>query len=203
MKKMNNKGFSLVELIVVVLIMAIIAVALAPQVMKWVENSRKSTDCNNYDSIVSAVNVSIADEKVMKAIGFMKTDAKTNDFHIVWYDGDSVGKTGSVWTYLEAESIGNSTNKFTDVLDPATVEIKDIKNTDDLPKFINFKVQEILGQGWATNTKIKRTADYPDTEKAVDAYRIKITYKGVVERVNEPGQPDSTTAYKDSSAAHS
>ncbi|MCI5848904.1 MAG: type II secretion system GspH family protein, partial [Lachnoclostridium sp.] len=34
--KKNNKGFSLVELIVVVLIMAIIAVALAPQVMKWV-----------------------------------------------------------------------------------------------------------------------------------------------------------------------
>ena len=33
-KKRNNKGFSLVELIVVILIMAVIAVALAPQVMK-------------------------------------------------------------------------------------------------------------------------------------------------------------------------
>ncbi|MCR5205798.1 MAG: type II secretion system GspH family protein [Lachnospiraceae bacterium] len=68
MKKMNNKGFSLVELIVVVLIMAIIAVALAPQVMKWVENSRKSTDCNNYDSVVSAVNIALADEAVMAEV---------------------------------------------------------------------------------------------------------------------------------------
>lgn len=67
--KKNNKGFSLVELIVVVLIMAIIAVALAPQVMKWVENSRKSTDCNNYDSVVSAVNIALADETVMGNLG--------------------------------------------------------------------------------------------------------------------------------------
>ena len=65
MKKMNNKGFSLVELIVVVLIMAIIAVALAPQVMKWVENSRMSTDVQNYDSVVEAVNVALTDKTTL------------------------------------------------------------------------------------------------------------------------------------------
>ncbi len=69
MKKMNNKGFSLVELIVVVLIMAIIAVALAPQVMKWVENSRKSNDIENYNALIEAANVAGTDEKVIKAIG--------------------------------------------------------------------------------------------------------------------------------------
>ncbi len=65
MKKMNNKGFSLVELIVVVLIMAIIAVALAPQVMKWVENSRKSNDIENYNALVEAANVAGTNEKVL------------------------------------------------------------------------------------------------------------------------------------------
>lgn len=68
MKKMNNKGFSLVELIVVVLIMAIIAVALAPQVMKWVENSRKSTDIENYNALVEAANVAAADENVIALV---------------------------------------------------------------------------------------------------------------------------------------
>ncbi len=68
MKKMNNKGFSLVELIVVVLIMAIIAVALAPQVMKWVENSRVSTDCTNYESMVENLQLAIADKEVYKNI---------------------------------------------------------------------------------------------------------------------------------------
>ncbi len=67
-KKMNNKGFSLVELIVVVLIMAIIAVALAPQVMRWVENSRKSNDIESYNSLVTACNTASTDEEVVKAV---------------------------------------------------------------------------------------------------------------------------------------
>jgi len=59
--KKNNKGFSLVELIVVVLIMAIIAVSLAPQVMKWVENSRVSQDIQLKDSIASAFAIAATD----------------------------------------------------------------------------------------------------------------------------------------------
>lgn len=61
LNKKNNKGFSLVELIVVVLIMGIIAVALAPQVMKWVGKSKISTDKNNADSLKSAVQTALAD----------------------------------------------------------------------------------------------------------------------------------------------
>jgi prepilin-type N-terminal cleavage/methylation domain-containing protein len=60
----NNKGFSLVELIVVVLIMAIIAVALAPQVMKWVGSSRTNTDVQIYDSLVSDIQVALTKESV-------------------------------------------------------------------------------------------------------------------------------------------
>lgn len=67
-KKKNNKGFSLVELIVVILIMAIIAVALAPQVMKWVGESRKSTDENNKATIKSAVSAGVADYMSKKNI---------------------------------------------------------------------------------------------------------------------------------------
>ncbi|MDE6875337.1 MAG: type II secretion system GspH family protein [Lachnospiraceae bacterium] len=60
-KKRDNKGFSLVELIVVILIMAVIAVALAPQVMKWVGTSKENTDKNNIGQIESAVNAGVAD----------------------------------------------------------------------------------------------------------------------------------------------
>ena len=63
--KKNNKGFSLVELIVVVLIMAIIAVALAPQVMKWVGHSRTSTDAQTYDMLVENIQLALADEEVL------------------------------------------------------------------------------------------------------------------------------------------
>lgn len=61
MKRKNNKGFSLVELIVVVLIMGIIAVALAPQVMKWVGTARENSDSNTQKDIKSAVNIAVAD----------------------------------------------------------------------------------------------------------------------------------------------
>ena len=57
--KENNKGFSLVELIVVILIMAVLAVALAPQVMKWVGNARKARDWHNYEQMVSVVQEAI------------------------------------------------------------------------------------------------------------------------------------------------
>lgn len=61
LNKKNNKGFSLVELIVVVLIMGIIAVALAPQVMKWVGTARTNSDENTSKDIKSAVQVALAD----------------------------------------------------------------------------------------------------------------------------------------------
>ncbi len=56
-EKKNNKGFSLVELIVVILIMAVLAVAVAPQVMKWVNNARIASDASNVDAIVSAIQI--------------------------------------------------------------------------------------------------------------------------------------------------
>ena len=59
--KKNNKGFSLVELIVVILIMAIIAVALAPQVMKWVDRSKVNTDINNRANLKSSMDAAVAD----------------------------------------------------------------------------------------------------------------------------------------------
>jgi len=80
MKKMNNKGFSLVELIVVVLIMAIIAVALAPQVMKWVDNSRRSTDEDNYNEMIANAQVALTDKDAYAAV-YDAANASTVKYH--------------------------------------------------------------------------------------------------------------------------
>lgn len=60
-KKKNNKGFTLVELVVVVAILAILVGLLAPQYTKYVERSRKAADVANLDSLVKAVEVAVAD----------------------------------------------------------------------------------------------------------------------------------------------
>ncbi len=62
--KKNNKGFSLVELIIVIAIMAILSAALAPQLMKYIEKSRLSTDESTCKAIESCVNTALTNEGV-------------------------------------------------------------------------------------------------------------------------------------------
>ncbi len=62
--KKNNKGFSLVELIVVVLIMGILAVALTPQVMKWVDKSRIAADKDTLQAVKSAAALAYTSKDV-------------------------------------------------------------------------------------------------------------------------------------------
>ena len=64
MKKTNNKGFSLVELIVVIAIMAVLVVAIAPQFLKYVERARKSTDVQTIATVVTSIQTYSADPMV-------------------------------------------------------------------------------------------------------------------------------------------
>ncbi len=68
MKKMNNKGFSLVELIIVIAIMAILIVVLAPQYLRYVERSRNSTDMQNVTQLTEAIQIYAADPQATPAI---------------------------------------------------------------------------------------------------------------------------------------
>ena len=60
-KKKNNKGFSLVELVIVIAILAILVGILAPQYTKYVEKSRKAADASNMDEMVKVIKVYAAD----------------------------------------------------------------------------------------------------------------------------------------------
>lgn len=60
-KKMNNKGFSLVELIIVIAIMVVLGVVVALALTKYPEQARNATDVQNATSICTALQIYAVD----------------------------------------------------------------------------------------------------------------------------------------------
>lgn len=82
-KKRNNKGFSLVELIVVIAIMAILAVTLAPRLMHYVDKARAASDHDVANSVFNAARLTLADDSFSTAFAnnaskVFKSDTETD-----------------------------------------------------------------------------------------------------------------------------
>ena len=102
--KNDNKGFSLIELIVVIAIMAILVGVMAPNVLKYVESSRESADKQAADAVRTAVMTALVDPgiadgsypgavsgKNINASPF--TESTATDFSEIF--ADNLGKTPS------------------------------------------------------------------------------------------------------------
>ena len=119
--KKNNKGFSLVELIIVIAIMAILAGALAPALIKYINKSRRSADISNADTIRTAGQTAMSDEDAMVAIGTGVTGASVSDLKSSY---------GAFSTEISS-ILGNSTitSKYFDKGNEFTVDINVAGNT--------------------------------------------------------------------------
>lgn len=98
----RNKGFSLVELIIVIAIMAILAGALAPALIKYIAKSRRSTDVSNAQTIATAVANALSVEKAYD-------DATPGDYPVNT-DGTQLG-TSNAFTSEVTSQLGTSTFK--------------------------------------------------------------------------------------------
>lgn len=92
---MRNRGFSLIELIIVVAIMAILAGFLAPMLVRYINKSRLSTDINTGRELAMAINSVVADDTVKDnavehATPQLVEDMDGNDFKKAVYEMLSV-----------------------------------------------------------------------------------------------------------------
>ena len=66
--KGNSEGFSLIELIIAVAILAVLTGLLAPQFIKYVEKSREVRDVQAMDTVYSAVQVVLTSDDVYEEL---------------------------------------------------------------------------------------------------------------------------------------
>ncbi len=67
-KSLTNKGFSLVELIIVVAIMAVLIGVLAPQYLRYVEKSRLQKDNTSISEFANVLKMSASEEAVVSKL---------------------------------------------------------------------------------------------------------------------------------------
>ena len=78
----SDKGFSLVELIVVIAIMAVLVGILAPQFMRYIEKSRESADVQNFDLLKEAVSTYYADKEIHPVTWTVQQNGSTQNVTI-------------------------------------------------------------------------------------------------------------------------
>jgi type IV pilus assembly protein PilA len=119
--KTNNKGFSLVELIIVIAIMAILVAVLAPQYLKYVERSRYSRDVQTVDQLYTAVQAACAEP-----------DADIADQNIEFKTVGSEVK--AVWSKTDDDLYSTVKDSFGDIDPTPTLSSKEWGSTKTMPK---------------------------------------------------------------------
>lgn len=139
MKKTNNKGFSLIELIIVIAIMAVLVAIIAPNLTKYLGSSKSSADKKNLDEIQSTINTCITDYEMSNST--LIADGATTTITAKWGAG---GLT----------STGNTT--FDAIINSA-IDAKKCQSKEDTGKWAKAEITKnsttnsyVISMSWAS-----------------------------------------------------
>lgn len=109
MKKTNNKGFSLVELIIVIAIMAILAGAIAPALIKYIDKSRRSNDVSSCKTIKTAIETALGNESLYE---YLTTGGDFAYIYITPGGGLAASAEDNAATNIKIEGAYSGTDKI-------------------------------------------------------------------------------------------
>ena len=182
MKKTNNKGFSLVELIIVIAIMAILAGAIAPALIRYIDKSRKSNDVSSCKTIKTAVETALGNEDVY---AFLTNCGDTDDdFTLITFNPGEATSTATMSN--DAMTISGCTEPTTGV---SVADVGALALTE-----IGTNIGEKI-------PKLKYTKSNKDTGAAActakpEKFYAAITAKGTVYVMIGEGAPTETPSGK-------
>lgn len=140
--KNDNKGFSLIELIVVIAIMAILVGAMAPQVTKYIESARRATDVQGLGTLFTVIQTTMIEADTSDVI----TAPAANTYVItgasaVTLGNDSFatavrsGLTGNNYPELKSQALKNQPISVTiSNTGSITIEVSATSTTKDVTK---------------------------------------------------------------------
>jgi len=129
MKKMNNKGFSLVELIIVIAIMAILIAVLAPQYLRYVEKSRLQADNSAVGEVANAVKVAAANDRIASGISNGDKYTFKRAAEAPAFDGSGDAELNSELKAVVGENVAMKSNTYKGTCPTLTIEIDSATKT--------------------------------------------------------------------------
>lgn len=140
MNARNNKGFSLVELIVVIAIMAVLVGVVSVMFIRYIDRSRMSIDVQNVSNLCHVVETFAAD------VDTHKITIPENDSLSLTLEYRTASQAGSYWekSLLNAEITEYGLRSSTWFDDPSQPIVITVKELHGMPYFEESNVAEGL-----------------------------------------------------------
>jgi type IV pilus assembly protein PilA len=113
-RKNENKGFSLVELIVVIAIMAVMTAVLAPSLLAYVERSRAQKDDSAMSEVVNAIELGLSDQEIYDEVLYYTCYGNVScyvDANTLTPGKDASGKAAEGYVETKAATTGAKAKK--------------------------------------------------------------------------------------------
>lgn len=128
MKKMNNKGFSLIELIIVIAIMAVLVAIIAPNLTKYLGRSKQETDKKNLDEIKKQVK-NVISEAAIDDVQVVSGAASTSTTAYYYIKQTGTGAAPAITVTAVSHGTNDFAAKLQNVLDPDTATKSKVDNS--------------------------------------------------------------------------